>query len=64
MAIDVPTGALNQLWASTASSAEVKSGAYYIPTMKEVDRADTMNDGDKTEELWQWTEREFEKRGF
>lgn len=62
--IDVPTGALNQLWASTANSDEVKNGAYYIPFMKEADRADIMNDEDKAEELWQWTEQEFEKHGF
>lgn len=64
MSVDVPTGALNQLWASTANSNEVKSGAYYIPFMKEADRADIMNDGDKAEELWQWTEHEFEEHGF
>lgn len=29
--VDVPTGALNQIWASSAHSDEVKSGAYYIP---------------------------------
>lgn len=62
--IDVPAGALNQLWASTAKSDEVKNGAYYIPSMKEANRADIMNDRDKAEELWQWTEREFEKHGF
>ena len=64
VSVDVPTGTLNQLWASTANSDEVKNGAYYIPFMKEADRADIMNDGDKAEELWQWTEREFEKHGF
>lgn len=64
IAVNVSTGALNQLWASTASSVDVKSGAYYIPLMKEEDRADIMNDSDKAEELWQWTEREFEKHGF
>lgn len=62
--VDVPTGALNQLWASTANPAEVKSGAYYIPFSKETNRTDIMSDGDKAEELWQWTEREFRKHGF
>lgn len=62
--VDVPTGALNQLWASCAHSDEVKSGAYYIPFFKEADRMDMMSDEHKAEELWQWTEREFREHGF
>ncbi|KAJ6035457.1 Short-chain dehydrogenase/reductase SDR [Penicillium canescens] len=62
--VDVPTGTLNQLWASTADSAEVKNGAYYIPFFKEAKRAGIESDMDKAEELWQWTEREFKEHGF
>jgi hypothetical protein len=62
--VDVSTGALNQLWASVADPAEVKSGAYYIPFFKEVKRTGIESDMEKAEELWQWTEKEFKERGF
>jgi NAD(P)-dependent dehydrogenase (short-subunit alcohol dehydrogenase family) len=62
--VDVDTGALNQLWASTADSAKVKSGAYYIPFFKEVQRAGIESDMGKAEELWRWTEQEFKGHGF
>ncbi|SPO06432.1 related to retinol dehydrogenase 12 [Cephalotrichum gorgonifer] len=62
--VDTPTGTLNQLWASTAKSAEVKSGAYYIPFFKEADRGGIMSDEGKAEELWQWTESELGGRGY
>ncbi|KAJ5815627.1 hypothetical protein N7474_007404 [Penicillium riverlandense] len=62
--VDVPTGALNQLWASTAQTEMVQSGAYYIPFFKEVNRRDNMSDDTKMEELWVWTERELEAHGF
>lgn len=62
-AVDIPTGALNQLWASTANSQDVKSGAYYVPFFKEVSRTGSLGDERMAEELWLWTEREFAERG-
>lgn len=62
--VDVATGALNQLWASTASPAEVKNGAYYIPFFKEAKRKGIESDMGKAEELWRWTEQEFKEHGF
>ncbi|KAL2823276.1 hypothetical protein BDW59DRAFT_180743 [Aspergillus cavernicola] len=63
-AVDIPTGTLNQLWASTANTEEVKSGAYYIPFFKEVNKPGVLSDEARAEELWEWTEREFEQHGF
>lgn len=62
--VDVSTGTLNQLWASAADPAEVKSGAYYIPFFKEVERMGIESDMEKAEELWRWTEQEFKEHGF
>ncbi|KAJ6149622.1 Short-chain dehydrogenase/reductase SDR [Penicillium samsonianum] len=62
--VDVSTGALNQVWASAADPAEVKSGAYYIPFFKEVKRIGIESDMEKAEELWRWTEQEFKEHGF
>ncbi|KAL5341977.1 hypothetical protein BJX70DRAFT_405341 [Aspergillus crustosus] len=63
-AVDVPTGTLTQLWAVTAESAEVRNGAYYVPWFKEVERKGVLGDEELREELWGWTEREFEERGL
>ncbi|KAL6230169.1 hypothetical protein BDW75DRAFT_234608 [Aspergillus navahoensis] len=59
--VDVATGALNQLWASTFQSEKVKSGAYYIPFFKESSRRDVTRDEKKMEGLWEWTEKEFKE---
>ncbi|KAL3478342.1 hypothetical protein BJX99DRAFT_224653 [Aspergillus californicus] len=62
--VDIPTGALNQLWASTADSKDVKSGAYYVPFFKEVKQTGVLGDEKLAEELWLWTEKEFAEAGF
>jgi len=62
--VDIPTGTLNQLWASTADPDKVKSGSYYVPLSKEANRSGIMNDKGKAEELWQWTENELRDHGF
>lgn len=49
--VDIPTSALDQIWANSAHSDEVESVAYYIPFFKETDRMDIMSDEHKTEEL-------------
>jgi NAD(P)-dependent dehydrogenase (short-subunit alcohol dehydrogenase family) len=62
--VDVATGALNQLWASSSQSEKVKSGVYYIPFFKESSRWDLSRDEKKIEELWEWTEMEFKEHGL
>ncbi|KAJ5464819.1 uncharacterized protein N7458_000505 [Penicillium daleae] len=62
--VDVATGALNQLWASTFQSEKVKSGAYYIPFFKESSRRDITGDEKRMEELWEWTQKEFREHGL
>lgn len=62
--VDVATGALNQLWASTFQSEKVKSGAYYIPFFKESTRTDISSNEKKMDELWEWTEKEFKEHGL
>lgn len=60
---NVHDGAKRQLWASTASKTEVKSGAFYTPKGSEYTQAILKNDK-LANELWDWTEKEFEKHGF
>ncbi|KAF2186052.1 NAD(P)-binding protein [Zopfia rhizophila CBS 207.26] len=62
--VDVQTGALGQLWASTGSSNEVKSGAYYIPLKKEVKGTKVVDNIEMADKLWNWTEKEFVKNGM
>ncbi|KAB8229922.1 uncharacterized protein BDW43DRAFT_321786 [Aspergillus alliaceus] len=62
--VDVATGALNQLWASTFDAEKVNSGAYYIPFFQESNRRDITRDEKKMEELWEWTEKEFKEHGL
>ncbi|KAK4131655.1 NAD(P)-binding protein [Trichocladium antarcticum] len=56
--VDVPTGALNQLWAATARGVE--SGAYYMPVGARSEVAKRWEAGsDVAERLWEWTEEEL-----
>ncbi|KAH6874148.1 hypothetical protein B0T10DRAFT_499208 [Thelonectria olida] len=57
--VDVQTGVLNQLWASTA--ANVKSGEYYTPIGKTGQGKRWTNNPDLAKKLWDWTEAELEK---
>ena len=59
--VDVETGALNQLWAST--SKVVKSGEFYFPVGKET-HGDVLNDKSQALKLWDWTEKEFKTHGY
>ncbi|KAK0381706.1 hypothetical protein CPAR01_07084 [Colletotrichum paranaense] len=56
---DVHAGARAQLWASTAASANVKSGGFYNPKFKEYKEANLYDDK-AAKELWDWTEKELE----
>ncbi|KAH0369844.1 NAD(P)-binding protein, partial [Aureobasidium melanogenum] len=60
---NVHDGAKRQLWASTAKSTLVKSGAFYTPKGTEYTQAILKNDK-LANELWDWTEKEFAKHGF
>ncbi|KAF8854883.1 NAD(P)-binding protein [Acephala macrosclerotiorum] len=51
-------GALNQLWAST--SADAKSGKYYVPIAKENTGSAYVRDKELGTKLWDWTEKELE----
>jgi hypothetical protein len=62
--LDVPSGTLNHLWASTADSAGLKNGTYCTPFFQQAKRTGIESDMDKAQELWQWTEREFKEYGF
>ncbi|KAL9565715.1 hypothetical protein ACKAV7_009897 [Fusarium commune] len=56
--VDVPTGTLNQLWAST--SKDVVSGTYYEPIGRTGLGKPHTNDGALAAKLWDWTEKELE----
>ncbi|KXH51503.1 hypothetical protein CNYM01_07655 [Colletotrichum nymphaeae SA-01] len=56
---DVHAGARAQLWASTAASANVKTGGFYNPKFKEYKEANLYDDK-AAKELWDWTEKELE----
>ncbi|KAB8068954.1 hypothetical protein BDV29DRAFT_199013 [Aspergillus leporis] len=61
VSVDVATGTLNQLWASTADS--VKSGGFYFPVGKEM-HGQVLDDRELAEKLWVWTEKELEAHGY
>lgn len=54
-------GALNQLWACTAPTSDLKTGAYYEPLGKETKVDKTAGDVKLGTELWEWTEGALEK---
>ncbi|KAF4334005.1 alcohol dehydrogenase Bli-4 [Fusarium beomiforme] len=56
--VDVPTGTLNQLWAST--SKDVVSGTYYEPIGRTGLGKPHTNDSALAARLWDWTEKELE----
>ena len=60
----VATGALNQLWATTAKKAEVRSGAYYKPIASESRGSPLAQNVDLAKQLWDWTEAELAAKGY
>lgn len=62
IALDIKTGALNQLWAATAP--EVKSGSYYTPVGKPGWESGYAKDETLAKALWDWQEAEFAKHGI
>jgi NAD(P)-dependent dehydrogenase (short-subunit alcohol dehydrogenase family) len=62
----VEKGALGQLWAATAKD-EGKgptTGHFYYPVAVDFKGSDTVNDEDLADALWNWTEKEFESKGY
>ncbi|KAH8597152.1 hypothetical protein B0O99DRAFT_651027 [Bisporella sp. PMI_857] len=60
LGVDVKTGVLNQLWASTAGN--VKSGEYYEPVGKAGRGKRWTKSPELAQKLWDWTEKELEAR--
>ncbi|KXJ86030.1 hypothetical protein Micbo1qcDRAFT_186283 [Microdochium bolleyi] len=58
--VDVPTGTLNQLWASTAKKEDIVSGTYYEPIGATGRGKPQIYDQALAEKLWEWTEKELE----
>lgn len=61
---DVPTGALNQLWAAGGKKSEVVSGNYYTPVAKRSNGSGWAQKSDLARELWDWTEKELSSKGY
>ncbi|KZL64929.1 retinol dehydrogenase [Colletotrichum incanum] len=59
---DVHVGARAQLWASTADREGIKSGGFYNHKLKEYKEA-VLFDNRAAQDLWDWTEREFQNHG-
>lgn len=62
LSVDVHTGTLTQLWASTANN--VKSGAFYYPVGKEYTQQGLATDEKQAQELWDWTANELREHGY
>jgi NAD(P)-dependent dehydrogenase (short-subunit alcohol dehydrogenase family) len=60
---DVHQGAKGQLWASFGPKEQVRAGGFYKPSGQEFEHP--LLDNDKlAQELWDWTEVEFEAKGI
>lgn len=55
-------GVLTQLWAATAG--EAKTGTYYVPVARESKGSGYSRDEKLAEELWNWTQKQFEARSY
>jgi hypothetical protein len=61
---DVHDGAKNTLWAATADQHEVRKGYYFDPIGYAVPGSKFAQDQELADELWRFTEREFERHGY
>jgi NAD(P)-dependent dehydrogenase (short-subunit alcohol dehydrogenase family) len=57
--VDVETGTLNQLWAT--SFPRVESGQYYVPVGNAKKGSKYAQDSGLMKKLWEWTERELDE---
>lgn len=62
IALDVPGGAKNQLWAATANKEEVKSSHYWKPVGMKSGGAFWIPQERCAKELWDWTEGQCEEQ--
>lgn len=60
---DVQAGARSQLWASTTTSTNIKSGMFYNQHQKEY-KDPVLYQISDAQKLWDWTEAEFSAKGF
>lgn len=62
--LDAHEGAKPQLFAATGKKEVVKSGAFYVPCVREREGNAMTRNGKLAEELWVWTEAELKSKGF
>ncbi|KPM39877.1 hypothetical protein AK830_g6696 [Neonectria ditissima] len=60
----VKDGALNQLWAATAKSSDVKQAGFYYPVAVEFNVKPIVTDAKISEALWDFTEKEIKEHGY
>jgi NAD(P)-dependent dehydrogenase (short-subunit alcohol dehydrogenase family) len=56
----VDEGVQNQLWASTVGMKHLKSGSFYMPVGEPGKPSKYSKDGELSEELWNWTQKQLE----
>lgn len=61
IAVSVPKGAKNQLWAATAPREGIVNGEFYVPVGSAGVMDELARDGAKAKELWEWSEKEAAK---
>ncbi|KAK1834000.1 short-chain dehydrogenase TIC 32, chloroplastic [Podospora conica] len=61
IAVSVPKGAKNQLWAATAPREGIVNGEFYVPVASAGCMDDLARDSAKAKELWEWSEKEVAK---
>lgn len=61
---DVPNGTKSQLWAAVGPKEEVRSGYYWRPVGSKSKGSGHAQNAALADELWEWTEKEFDKRGY
>jgi len=61
---DVHDGALNTLWAATADQKAVRKNYYFEPIGQAVAGSKYAQDQNLADELWKFTENEFERHGY
>ncbi|KAK7409384.1 hypothetical protein QQX98_008446 [Neonectria punicea] len=60
----VKNGALNQLWAATAKSEDVKQAGFYFPVAVEFNAKPIVTDAKLSDALWEFTEMEIKEYGY
>ena len=58
------TGAFNQLWATASPKQDIVNGAYYTPVGSLSKASGYGQDAQMARELFDWTEKELESKGY